>query len=111
MTFSKVQFVRAVDGDTIIVNIPGVPSLFGSLVPVRLKGIQCPETRTKDKQEKHRGLVAKSYTERWCRKQKSLTLVSPRRGKYFRLIASVRGDSELLNALLLQENLAVKSKS
>lgn len=108
MTFESVHFVRVIDGDTIIVNIPETPSVFGSMISIRLAGIQCPEIRTTDKMEKHKGLVAKAFTERWCKAKKALKLINVKRGKYFRLIAEVVSDGEILNITLLEKGLAIK---
>ena len=110
MTFYKVQFVRAIDGDTIVVNLPDQHPLFGHLISIRLAGIQCPEVRTKDKAIFHEAMKAKQFTERKCKEAGTLTLFNVKRGKYFRLVADVAVGKKLLNGLLICKGLAVKKK-
>jgi len=51
--------IRVVDGDTISVMADLGFSIFKKVM-VRLDGIDTPETRTRDKEEKKRGLAAKA---------------------------------------------------
>jgi len=110
MIFRKVQFVRAIDGDTIVVNIPDTYPVFGHLISVRLAGIQCKEIRTKDPADFHNAMKAKQFTQGFCDKAESLTLFNVKRGKYFRLIASVGDGEKLLNLELIDRGLAIEKE-
>ena len=43
--FNNVKYVRNYDGDTVKVNIPEIPRLFGEEISVRIRGIDTPEIR------------------------------------------------------------------
>jgi micrococcal nuclease len=111
MILSGVKFVRGIDGDTIVVNLVGLPAIFGFLLSVRLAGIQCEEIRSKDPGKKHRALIAKGFTQRWCEAAPTLELHNVKRGKYFRIVADVYNGKDYLNFILLRKELAVKCKS
>ena len=110
MTFENVQFVRAIDGDTIVINIPGQAAVFGHLISVRLAGIQCEELKSTDKEKKHKAIVAKQFTNRLCEAATKISLYNCKRGKYFRLVADVSVDNLLLSTELLREGLAVQKR-
>ena len=110
MTLYKVKFVRAIDGDTIVVNVPDVPVIFGHLISIRLAGIQCEEIRSKDKNDFHLAMKAKQFSQGWCSKAETLTLFNVKRGKYFRLVADVGNGNSLLNGELVARGLAVKKQ-
>jgi len=55
--------VRVIDGDTIVVDIDLGLKQWSHSVHLRVKDLWCPETRTKDEEEKVRGLAAKEYLE------------------------------------------------
>ena len=46
-SFQCVKYISNYDGDTVTVNIDNVPALFGSHIPVRVRGIDTPEMKTK----------------------------------------------------------------
>ena len=59
----KINVLRVVDGDTVDVNID---LGFGTWIHkerIRLKGIDTPESRTRDPEEKKAGLYAKGVVE------------------------------------------------
>ena len=57
----KVNITRVVDGDTVDVDIDLGFGVWMRNERVRLYGIDAPESRTKDKEEKKYGLAAKKY--------------------------------------------------
>jgi micrococcal nuclease len=57
------KLVRVIDGDTIVVDIDLGLKQWSHSVHLRIKDLWCPETRTKDLEEKQRGLAAKSFLE------------------------------------------------
>jgi len=57
------NIVRVIDGDTIVVDIDLGFNQWMHDQHIRLAGIDTPETRTKDLDEKARGLAAKAFVE------------------------------------------------
>jgi micrococcal nuclease len=82
------QFIRAVDGDTIIVNID-LGFRLHLETPLRLLGVNSPEKNTAA------GKAAMAWTAAWCRDTGPLTLESAKPGdygdKYGRYLATVYG--------------------
>jgi len=101
---------RVIDGDTILVTLPGVNPLFGRRIPVRLADIQCPELGRDKKNPNVMGLRAKNFTERFIRQKGFVTLSNIKRGKYFRLVSRVSVDGVDLAAELVENGLAVRKK-
>ena len=63
-TYKVNQVLRVIDGDTVIVNIDLGFNL--SLVQtIRIKGIDAPEIRTTDFNEKIQGIAAKAFAATW----------------------------------------------
>ena len=60
MYYYKIEILRVVDGDTVDVRIDLGFNVWHKC-RVRLMGINAPESRTRDKEEKKRGLAAKQW--------------------------------------------------
>ena len=74
------EITRVVDGDTCDVTIDlGFKIMHKARV--RLHGINAPESRTRDKEEKYRGLQSKARFKELIR-EKDIRLVSHDKGKY-----------------------------
>ena len=82
------------DGDTITVDIEGLHPLIGEDIKVRLRGIDAPEIRTKDPQEKAAAKKAKAFLGGLLMKARSVQLRNVSRGKYFRIVADLYIDGE-----------------
>ena len=101
-----------VDGDTCDVTID-LGFKINHKARVRLYGINTPETRTRDKEEKYRGLQAKARFKDLI-KDREIRLISHDKGKYGRvlgeiLIKSKQGDSwNNVNKQLVKEGHAVE---
>ena len=109
-TFSSVDYVRTIDGDTVVVRLPGQPLVFGGGpkgIGVRLVGIDTAEMRGKTNCERVIAQRAKNYVSLRLRKAGRITLKDARAGKYFRLVADVRVDGISLSVELLEKGLAV----
>ena len=112
------KLVRVIDGDTIDAMID---LGFGVWIKrrIRLAGLDAPETRTRDKAEKKRGLEAKTRLET-ALKEKDFTLSSHGVGKYGRCIADIyvvkkylRSDKyqgKCINEMLIKEGYAKRLK-
>lgn len=107
----RAKVVRTVDGDTIDVELDlGFDITLKARV--RLVGINTPESRTRDLEEKAAGLAAKEYVGKWllhfCGNQCIIETKLDGRGKFGRVLGRVLSDDGVcLNDLLLAEGHAV----
>ena len=104
--FDDVKFISNYDGDTITVTIPGLPSVFGDRLRVRLKGIDTPEINGKCQKEKEMALTARDVVTEILSHASQIRLRDVSRGKYFRLVAVVEADGLNVNQYLLDLGLA-----
>ena len=89
----KAKLDRVVDGDTIDVNID-LGFDISVHKRVRLAGINAPESRTRNLEEKKKGLAAKEYTKEMLSKNEGeFTIKSHGVGKYGRALATVLVES------------------
>jgi micrococcal nuclease len=84
-----VQVVDVYDGDTIKVNIAGLPPLFGEKVSIRLRGIDTPEMRGGTIESKAKAKVSRDHLA-GILSGNVVTLHNVGRGKFFRVVADVR---------------------
>jgi len=102
---------RWVDGDTVDVTLDlGFDILYNNRI--RLYGINTPESRTRDLEEKERGLAAKDRVKELCPVGSSVTLKTTKdgRGKFGRILGEifVPGAVQSINQLLVEEGHAVE---
>ncbi len=105
-SFHCVEFVKNYDADTVTFNVKGVPKLFGGNIPVRLRGIDTPELRTKNICEKKAAVVARDFVNKALVGAKRIDLINVDRDKYFRILADVVVDGGSLSELLLAQGYA-----
>ena len=104
------KVTRVVDGDTIDVIIDLGFSILHKC-RVRLYGIDTPESRTRDKDEKARGKLAAKFLKDSIDKGKTVVLQSKlkdSKGKYGRVLGSVIVDDVDLNEKMILNFLAVR---
>ena len=70
----KCRVIKVVDGDTIDVDIDLGFNITLSNQRIRLQGVDTPESRTRDLEEKKFGLLAKEVVESYCSLDKPITL-------------------------------------
>tara|TARA_R110002110_G_scaffold117284_3_gene289846 strand:+ start:394 stop:831 length:438 start_codon:yes stop_codon:yes gene_type:complete len=105
---------RVVDGDTMDVILDlGFDILYSCRV--RLAGIDTPESRTRDLDEKARGKLSKAFLQECIKGRKVVlkTKLKDSRGKFGRVIAEVwaeveEGSLRNINELMIKEGHAVK---
>ena len=106
----KCEVTRVVDGDT----IDCVLDLGFSILHkcrVRLYGIDTPESRTRDLDEKARGKLASKFLQESIDDGDEIVLRSElkdSKGKYGRVLASIVVDGLDVNQAMVAQNLAVK---
>tara|TARA_R100000742_G_C4264700_1_gene82634 strand:- start:22 stop:453 length:432 start_codon:yes stop_codon:yes gene_type:complete len=105
----KCKVTRVVDGDTLDALIDlGFDVKYSSRV--RLYGIDTPESRTRDKDEKVRGKLASAFLKEAVDNGKTVVLrtkLSDSRGKFGRVLASVIVDEVDINESMIENHLAV----
>ena len=104
----KVTLDRVIDGDTVDVDIHLGFNVVLSKQRIRLHGIDTPESRTRNKEEKVRGLISKEYLKNIC-ESSSIRLKSKDRGKFGRILGVLYKDDETIsiNQKVCEEGFAV----
>ena len=85
----KCTVTKIIDGDTIDVDIHLGFDVVLTKQRIRLMGIDTPESRTRNLEEKERGLLSKAYMENKCPVGSSITLKSLDRGKFGRILGEI----------------------
>ena len=101
---------RVVDGDTIDVILDLGFSVLHKC-RVRLYGIDTPESRTRNKDEKARGKLAKAFVENAIANGNEIivrTKLKDSKGKYGRVLGEILVDSININEELVRKHLAVR---
>ena len=82
------RIVKVVDGDTIDVDIDLGFDILLSNQRIRLNGVDTPESRTRDLEEKKFGILAKEVVESYCKIGQTVTLRTSKdeRGKFGRIL-------------------------
>ncbi len=78
----KMELVRVVDGDTVDVNIDLGFGVWLKKQRIRLRGLDTPESRTRDAEEKRFGLLAKEKLESLITPLCTLTTCKDKKGKF-----------------------------
>ena len=101
------EIVRVVDGDTVDVIFDLGFSLFKK-ERVRLAGIDTPESRTRNKEEKRFGLEAKEKVSSILNTAETIICQTEKEGKYGRILGwlYIDGNSGSLNQQLVDEGFA-----
>lgn len=106
----KATLNRIIDGDTIDVN---VDLGFGIQIKqrVRLHGINTPEVRTLNLEEKKKGLAAKDRLKELLPKEFIIQTILNKRGKYGRVLGILWVNKENINEQMVTEGHAEKYTS
>ena len=99
---------RVVDGDTVDVTIDLGFKIFHK-ARVRLYGIDTPESRTRDKDEIARGLLAKSYIVDKVESTENIIIRTKKdaKGKFGRILGELIVDNTNLNEAMISKHLGV----
>jgi len=109
----KAKLMRVVDGDTVDAEID---LGFGVFMKqrIRLYGINTPESRTRDLEEKERGLAAKARLVEILGKEFIIETILNKRGKFGRILGTLHtivqeGEESInINQKLVEEGHAVE---
>jgi micrococcal nuclease len=102
------KIVRVVDGDTVDVDIDLGFSHWIHNERIRLYGVDTPECRTRDAEEKAAGLLAKKFVQEALHVGGTYKLQTREKGKFGRFLGVIFvSDKTSINTALVTEHLAV----
>jgi len=108
----RTKVSRVVDGDTVDVDIDLGFGVWMKKERIRLLGIDTPESRTRDKEEKKYGLAAKEFLKKALGTSPILKTTKDGKGKFGRIlgefIVEVEGNRININQLLVDNHHAVE---
>ena len=105
----KCKLVKVVDGDTIDVDIDLGFGVWMRNQRIRMHGIDTPESRTRDLEEKKYGLAAKEFLIKWTNAG-GLKLKTHKddRGKFGRILGEIWCFDTNVNIKMIEEHHAVR---
>ncbi len=103
----KATIRKIVDGDTADVDIDLGFDCWMHNQRIRLYGVDTPECRTRNKQEKAHGLLAKKYVQETLIVGEVYALRTKEKGKFGRYLGEIKVGRTTINKLLIKEGLAV----
>ena len=104
--FNKVTLASVYDGDTFKVYLSCRYPIFCKAIPVRVRGVDCPEMRGGTEETKAAAKAAKKFTKDFLKSGKIL-LRNCGRDKYFRLLCDVKVNGKSLAEELITNGHAV----
>jgi micrococcal nuclease len=104
--FNIINIIKVIDGDTVDAMIDLGFNIY-TKKRIRLMGINTPESRTRDKEEKKRGLAAKSRLNELLSENKCIKLKSYGVGKFGRVLGEIIIGDQNVNDILVSEGHAV----
>jgi micrococcal nuclease len=99
------EIVSVYDGDTFRANLTCGTLVFCDNIPIRLDGVDTPEMRDKRPLMKAKAIEARDFLRGKLSSGKRIRLKGVKRGKYFRLVATVYVDGENVNELIVDKKL------
>jgi len=103
--YYKAKCIRVIDGDTIVAEVDLGFNTY-TKVSVRLEGIDAPEVRTRNLEEKQRGLASKKYLEDVFSIEKDFILESKELDKYGRCLGVIYLGDVNVNEEMVEEGMA-----
>jgi len=106
----KAKVTKVIDGDTIRCDIDLGFDIIMSNQTIRLYGIDTPESRTKDLEEKFYGNLSKDFLNDYCPKGSFITLRThlDEKGKFGRILGELIVNKVNLNEQMIENSLAVE---
>lgn len=98
--FYQADVLKIVDGDTLDLMIDLGFDVHHK-VRVRLYGLNTPESRTSDDEEKKRGLQAKDFTLNWVKESETIFIqtIKDKTEKYGRILARIYSNEKMEKCL------------
>jgi micrococcal nuclease len=106
----KAKVTKVIDGDTIRCDIDLGFDIVMANQTIRLYGIDTPESRTRDLEEKYYGNLSKQFLNDYCPKGSTIILKThlDEKGKFGRILGELIVNKVNLNEQMVIENLAVE---
>ena len=106
----KVKIRRIVDGDTVDVDIDLGFDTILSKQRIRLYGIDTPESRTRDKEEKFYGKLSAKFLKEQCKNSSEIFLKTylDKKGKFGRILGELIVEGVNINKLMIEKYMAVE---
>ena len=103
------KLVKVVDGDTVDVDIDLGFDVWLKKQRVRLYGVDTPESRTSDREEKKYGLAAKAFVKEFVKGNKIIlrTEKYDAKGKFGRILGDIVVDKVSLSETMIAKHHAV----
>lgn len=103
------KILRVVDGDTIDVDIDLGFGITMVNQRIRLQGVDTPESRTRDLEEKKFGLLAKKIVQGYCPEESKIVLVTTKddRGKFGRILGDFKVYDAKVDAWLMLSDVLI----
>ena len=99
------KLIRIIDGDTLVADLD-LGFKIHKVETVRLSGINTPESRTRNAEEKRHGLAAKKALGGLLMEAKELTVKVAEVGKYGRALGTLYADGMNINFELIDRGYA-----
>ena len=105
----KCKLVRVIDGDTVDIDIDLGFGVWLRKQRIRMYGIDTPESRTRDLEEKKYGLAAKEFLQKWTGAGE-LTIKTHKdaKGKFGRILGELWTFETNINQKMVEEHHAVE---
>ena len=106
----RAKIIRVIDGDTIDVDLDLGFDVWLRKQRVRLYGIDTPESRTSDAEEKKYGTLSKNKLKDFCKEDSWVTIethVGDEKGKFGRILANIWLEETNVNQWLVDNKYAV----
>jgi micrococcal nuclease len=105
----KAKVTKVIDGDTIRCDIDLGFDIVMTNQTIRLYGIDTPESRTRDLEEKFYGNLSKDFLNDYCPKGSYITLRThlDEKGKFGRILGEIIVNKVNLNEQMIENSLAV----
>lgn len=104
--FNKVSLASVYDGDTFRVHLACKYGVFCKTIPIRVRGVDCPEIKGGSAETKALAKQAKAFTKNFLKGGKIL-LRNCGRDKYFRLLCDVKVNGQSLGEELIKAGHAI----
>ena len=104
--FNKVSLASVYDGDTFRVHLSCKYGVFCRTIPIRVRGVDCPEIKGGSAETKTLAKQAKTFTKNFLKGGKIL-LRNCGRDKYFRLLCDVKVNGQNLGEELIKAGHAI----